>query len=167
MTQVNEIIYEQTGDVEGTFDLEVCSNGLFTIVKFLGNQIWSSEDDDREFLDDHTTEPLLDYLVGKIEDMVAKIQVLDQMSGHIDTNFEVLCEEDVMPITLKAMEVGAEFVFDKEDLKIPYKTNDKLYIRDVDLDCVQGLIEVCQKKTTHSKDLPPSTLVYPVIIKCV
>lgn len=51
------------GGIEHYQPYEMQSDGFYSAVLFMGTVIWNSENDDREWLDDDTQEPIIDYLV--------------------------------------------------------------------------------------------------------
>lgn len=70
---IEQEIVEQTGGVE-YFHVTLASNGLYTKVKFIGIDIWFSEDDMRE--EDEETqehEPIGIYLRRTINEEIAKL----------------------------------------------------------------------------------------------
>jgi len=55
--------------------LEFCSNGFCCLIKFLDNIIWSSENEEREFLEDKDDyEPLKEYVIKKYNEMIDLLQ---------------------------------------------------------------------------------------------
>ena len=73
---LNQDIYEQI-ECDYTY-LEVSSNSYCIVIEFLGEQIWSSEDDEREFVDEENDvyESLYGFLVRKIKQ---KIELLSRI----------------------------------------------------------------------------------------
>lgn len=66
-------LFEQTGNEEG-YRLYVVSDGYHTNIKFLGVDIWHSEDDDREWSEaTENYEPLEPYLRRKINEELDKL----------------------------------------------------------------------------------------------
>jgi len=85
--RINQDIYEIVGDEaeDGMFDLHVEANNWFTTVLILGWQIWSSEDDDRPFVDEHEEEQqdIEEYLrkkIVKIMDISGKLNQLNEVA---------------------------------------------------------------------------------------
>ena len=70
---INDDIFEQTEELEEAIYLTV---GYFTygmfIIKFMGDVIWSSDDDDREYFDEEKDilEPLEGYLRRRIMEKI-------------------------------------------------------------------------------------------------
>ena len=51
VNMIQQDIFESTGGVE-YFDLTVSTNGFCSIVEFCGIQLWSSDGDDRPYIDE-------------------------------------------------------------------------------------------------------------------
>ena len=67
----------QEDEKEDEIYLEIHTNGFCIVVKFLGEQIWSSENEDRNFDDDaNEWEPLEPFLRKKCKDLIIKISKL-------------------------------------------------------------------------------------------
>jgi hypothetical protein len=72
---INADLYENIGDDGLEFLVGVCSCSYIRYIKFLGVQIWNSEDDYREWdesIQDH--EPLEPYLRKEINKVLDKLQ---------------------------------------------------------------------------------------------
>jgi len=77
---INEELYEAMYQLHGEFDenvmheieLELLTNGDTSIIEFAGFQIWSSEDDEREYIDENEDirEPLKPFLRAKMNSKI-------------------------------------------------------------------------------------------------
>lgn len=75
VSELNSDLYEIHGETEMEFGL--LSNGHSHVVSFGGATLWSSEDDDREWIEEENDyEPLIPYLKKRLSDYADKVQSL-------------------------------------------------------------------------------------------
>jgi len=73
VSQLNELFGYPEHDDE-TLYFEFCSEGNYGIINFLGNRIWSSVDDERNFFDAiNDYEPLETFIKNKAYDFIQKL----------------------------------------------------------------------------------------------
>lgn len=74
---IEEDIFNQT-DTE-YFNISVKSNGFCQIVSFIGIDLWSSEDDIREYIDDNEEvyEPIEKFLRRELMSQLKKLQLIN------------------------------------------------------------------------------------------
>ena len=69
-------IFEQTG--KEYLNLEMSTNGMVTIISFLGIQLWNSDDDMRSYDEEKDEyEPLENYLVRAINEELEAIKKIN------------------------------------------------------------------------------------------
>jgi hypothetical protein len=69
--KINEKITEMFGEFSEPYYLDFCSNGYNSCVKFLGNRLWNSCDDERSFyIDKDDYQPLEEFLIREIKKIV-------------------------------------------------------------------------------------------------
>lgn len=95
ISNLNDIIADSLGDGDEfrQFSLRAGSDGFQQWIEFLGEAIWTSEEDPRAYDEDKDEhEPLEDYLLGRVRAMCATAQTLSerlakltQTSGKAET----------------------------------------------------------------------------------
>lgn len=69
-------IFEQTEGME-YFNIVATSNGFCTRVSFIGIELWNSEDDQREYIEDKDEyEPMETYLRRTINEELVKLRMI-------------------------------------------------------------------------------------------
>jgi len=75
--KIQQDIFDSTGGVE-YYNISLSSNGYCCIVEFCGILLWSSEDDDRDYLDEELDirEDIEDYLRRVLREEISKLSTI-------------------------------------------------------------------------------------------
>ena len=77
VNSIEQDIFNSTKGVE-YFNMTVKSNGFVQIVDFIGIQLWNSEDDMREDINDSgDKEPIESYLRRQLNEELSKLKLID------------------------------------------------------------------------------------------
>lgn len=69
--ELNDEIDNKLENAEATFHFSMESDGYCSLVTFMGLNVWSSEDDERDFIDEKDEyEPLKDYIKRETSKLV-------------------------------------------------------------------------------------------------
>lgn len=72
--KLNDEINENLEEASATFYFGMDTDGYSSVVTFMGINIWSSEDDERDFVDNiNEYEPLIDYLKFEANKMIENL----------------------------------------------------------------------------------------------
>lgn len=77
VSSIGQDIFNSTNEVE-YFNITIKSNGFVQIVEFIGIQLWNSEDDLREDINDNgDKEPLEQYLRRTLREELSKLAMIE------------------------------------------------------------------------------------------
>lgn len=76
--ELNQEIFDKYGeDASQLLQFTVVSTGFYTSINFLGQVIWSSEEDDREWIEEENDYELLDpFIRKKVNELTTQISSL-------------------------------------------------------------------------------------------